>query len=318
MYFAGKHRRCSPLSPTGRLPSVAELTLRQLIAPFLEASFGELHNVSFVHQCHGRQMMVERILAGSPHKTFRAHGKQVSLQKKRSRGSGLSSLPSRFSGIDRTFRLREYLPPTRFLHIYPPYFHGTRTCSLFPVLSPENERLDTNGPDADKHTNPEFGAKPRSKNGFHRRQGSSAALDADQIFLESLHRFIRQPRTCLVESAFARQHFFPFNPTFAAVCFLNSRVHNGLHRRSHFRSYSVSGNIRYDRHIGTDSVPSFCMVILFISIILIIWHSRQSRHGTRQSAVRCMYVALQNSLSFRLRDGERRSDSVPEQSPASR
>ena len=69
---------------------------------------------------------------------------------------------------------------------------------------------------------------------------------------------------------------------------------------------------------GTDSVPSFCMVILFISIILIIWHSRQSRHGTKQSAVRCMYVALQNSLSFRLHDGERRSDSVPEQSPANR
>ena len=44
---------------------VAKLTLRQLIAPFLETSFGELHNVSFVHQCHRRQMMVERILARS-------------------------------------------------------------------------------------------------------------------------------------------------------------------------------------------------------------------------------------------------------------
>ena len=51
---------------------IAKFTLRQFVAPFFETTFGKLHNIPFMHQCYGRQMMVDRILAGSTHKTLRA------------------------------------------------------------------------------------------------------------------------------------------------------------------------------------------------------------------------------------------------------
>ena len=195
--------------------------------------------------------MVERILAGSPHKTFRAltgnrfHSKRRGLGEADFRhshlvfqelielfGFGSTCLP-----LDSCIYILRIFTEHAHVHFFR-CFHR-RMNALIPT-----DRTQTNiqiQSLAQSHVQRTDSTADR---------GRQRPLDADQIFLESLHRFIRQPRTCLVESAFARQHFFPFNPTFAAVCFLNSRVHNGLHRRSHFRSYSVSGNIRYDRHIG--------------------------------------------------------------------
>ena len=102
--------------------------------------------------------------------------------------------------------------------------------------------------------------------------------------------------------------FSTFNPEqgwlkspFAAVCFPDSCVHYGLHGRSHFGSYSIAGNIRYGRHIGYQQ-RTICLHGYFAHFFIL--HLRQNRHGTRLSAVHYRYVALQNFLSFRLRDEE--------------
>ena len=77
-------------------------------------------------------------------------------------GGGIRSLNV---ALRQTLDLYVCLRPVR-------WYHGVQS----PVKSPENERLDTNEQDADRHTNPTFGAKLRSKNGFHRRQELSTAL----------------------------------------------------------------------------------------------------------------------------------------------
>ena len=50
----------------------SKLTLRQLIAPFLEAAFGKLHDIAFVYQCYRGQTIFERITASRTHQPLRS------------------------------------------------------------------------------------------------------------------------------------------------------------------------------------------------------------------------------------------------------
>ena len=76
-------------------------------------------------------------------------------------------------------------------------------------------------------------------------RSSQRTFYAHTIFLESLHRLIRQPGTCFVESTFTCQYFHPFYFMFIAIRLLHGCIHYGLHSRSNFHSHSVSCNIRY-------------------------------------------------------------------------
>ena len=47
-----------------------KLTFCQLVPPLLETAFRKFHDVSFVYQGHGRQMMLKRVLAGGTHQAL--------------------------------------------------------------------------------------------------------------------------------------------------------------------------------------------------------------------------------------------------------
>ena len=47
-----------------------KLTFCQFVPPLLEAAFRKFHDVSFVYQGHGRQMMLKGVLAGGTHQAL--------------------------------------------------------------------------------------------------------------------------------------------------------------------------------------------------------------------------------------------------------
>ena len=229
-----------------------ELLLGHLVAPALEAPFGELHDIALVHQRHRRKMMLQRVLDGRTYQPFRP----LHRYRLHAEGRGLGE--------------------THLCHPHLVAQEGKELLGLWSALLPFDTGIDILGVLAenvhvdllrlldgrDHALEPTYGTQAdiqverlaqrhvqRADATAHRCRQRS--LDANQVLAERLHRGFGQPLTGLFERLSARQHLFPFDGATALVSQFHCLVHNFLTYRSDFRSYPIAFNERHG-HLVRD------------------------------------------------------------------
>ncbi|MNM39251.1 hypothetical protein D3C81_500230 [compost metagenome] len=229
------------------------LFLGQGIAPILEGTFGELHDVALVHQGHGVAIVVDGVLDGGTDQTL---------------GTGLGH------GLDAD---AAGLGEADLLHAHLVLQEGDHLLGFIAVRLPLDAGVDVFGVLAEDHHVGQLGVLDRARGPFvvtNRAQadveiqlltqghvegantatdrGGQRALDGHAVFTNEIQGFGRQPGTFAIDMSrfLAGINLHPGDLALALVGFLDRSVHHVQHGRGHVHTDTIPFDKRNDGIVG--------------------------------------------------------------------
>ncbi|MNS57298.1 hypothetical protein D3C72_901810 [compost metagenome] len=229
------------------------LFLGQGIAPILEGTFGELHDVALVHQGHGVAIVVDGVLDGGTDQTL---------------GTGLGH------GLDAD---AAGLGEADLLHAHLVLQEGDHLLGFIAVRLPLDAGVDVFGVLAEDHHVGQLGVLDRARGPFvvtNRTQadveiqlltqghvegantatdrGGQRALDGHAVFTNEIQGFGRQPGTFAIDMSrfLAGINLHPGDLALALVGFLDRSVHHVQHGRGHVHTDTIPFDKRNDGVVG--------------------------------------------------------------------
>ena len=211
-----------------------EFAHSQIVAPLLEATLGELHDVALVHQGHRAAMIVDGVLDGAADQAFGTfHGHRLDADGGGFREANLRDAHHRLQKLDDLFHFRRAGFPLHACVDVLGVLAEDHHVDPLRVLDRRGYALEvTHRPQA--HVEIQYLAQGHVE-GTHAAGsgGGQRPLDGNDVVAQRLHGFFGQPVVGAIDPGrfFAGIDFHPLDPALSAVSAGDGCIEHGAHDR---------------------------------------------------------------------------------------